>query len=135
MLLLFSMLFITVCIKAQTDCSMYHNGFYMYTDSTGDTILLHRKNKYQYEYNRKVRARTQFRVAWISDCEYTITQSLTNSKALKKFKNNVTKVVISRRDGENGYYYTCACIDDTLKKKGNFLKKITKEEFYQIFWQ
>lgn len=129
------MLFIAVFANAQPGCSMYRKGYFMYTDSTGNTFLIHRKNKYQYEYDREAKLRTQYEVKWISTCEYSITQTLTNSKALKKYKNPVKKIVISKADGEHGYYYTCGCIDDSMKGKETFLKKITKEEFYQVFWQ
>ena len=106
----------------------------MFTDSAGNTILIHRQNKYQYQYDRKAKVRTQYAVKWIDECEYTITQTLTNSKALKKYKNNIRKVVISKSDGENGYYYTCGCIDDSLKGKESFIKKITKDEYYKLFY-
>ena len=76
---------------------------------------------------------TQFRIDWIDDCTYTITQALTNSKAQRKFKNSVTKITISLADGNNGYYYTCACLDDTNKKENLFVTKITKEEFYKLY--
>jgi len=133
LVILFCVLLFSGYVHAQTDCSLYRKGYYMFTDSTGDTILIHRRNKYQYEYNRKVKEKTQYEVTWVNDCEYTITQRITNSRALKKYRNNVTKVVISKSDGGNGYYYTCSCIDGTLKRKENFLKKITMHEFYQLY--
>ncbi len=120
-------------VHAQTDCSLYHKGFFTYTDSAGNTILVQRKNKYQYEYNRKTKVRTQFAIKWINDCEYIIAQANTNSKSLKKYRNRATKVVISKSDGGNGYYHTCSCIDDTLKGKESFMKKITRQEFYQLY--
>lgn len=135
MLIFFSVLLVSVYANAQTDCSDYRKGYYMFTDSAGDTILIHRLKNYQFEYKRKVKTKTQYRLAWLTECEYTITQAMTNSKALKKYKNWVTKVVISKSDGENGYYYTCACIDDSKKGSENYLKKITKEEYYHLFWQ
>ena len=127
------MLFIGVCAKAQTDCSVYHTGYFMFTDSTGNTILIHRKKKYQFQYSRNKEVMTQFEISWNNDCEYTITQRMTNSKAERKYRNTVTKVVISKSDGGNGYYYTCSCIDGTLKRKENFMKKITREEFYNLY--
>jgi hypothetical protein len=133
MLILFSILFMGVYANAQTDCSIYKKGYFMFTDSTGSTILIHRKKKYQYEYDRKAKVRTQYIVKWIGECEYTITQTITNSKALKKYKNDIRKVVISKGDGENGYYYTCGCMDDSAKGKESFLKKITGKEFYDLY--
>ncbi|MBL0146548.1 MAG: hypothetical protein IPP48_13230 [Chitinophagaceae bacterium] len=91
------------------DCTIYHKGYFTFTDSAGKVILMHRKKKYQYQYDREKKITTQYRIKWISDCEYTITQAITNSKAQRKFKNSITKVVISKTDGENGFYYKCAC--------------------------
>ena len=130
LLISFGMLLIGLCAKAQSDCSAYHKGYFMYTDSAGITYLIHRKKKYQYQYSSNREVMTQFELSWINDCEYVITQRITNSRSLRKYRNRVTKVVISRSDGENGYYYTCSCIDDSLRQKENFLKKITREEFF-----
>jgi len=124
LVMLFCVLLVCSYANAQTDCSGYHTGYFMFTDSIGNTILIHRKNKYQYEYNRKAKERTQYAITWINECEYTIRQTLTNSKALRKYKNIATKIVISKSDGENGYYYTCSCSDGTLKQKENFIKKL-----------
>lgn len=132
-LMLFCIFLFSVSANAQTDCSIYHTGYFMFTDSAGNTILIHRRKNYQFQYSRNKEAMTQFRISWNNDCEYTITQRITNSRAERKYRNTVTKVVISKSDGENGYYYTCSCIDDTLKGKESFMKKITKEEFYKLY--
>jgi hypothetical protein len=132
-LMLFCIFLFNTSANAQADCSMYHKGYFSYTDSAGNTILVQRKNKYQYQYNRKIKERTQYRINWINDCEYSITQTLTNSKSLKKNKYSVTGVLISKTEGENGYYYTCSCKDGTLKGKESFMKKITRQEFYQLY--
>ncbi len=121
-------------VQAQTDCAAYHKGYFKYNDSAGNTILVHRKNKYQYEDNRKTKVRTQYAINWTSDCEYTLTQTLTNSKSLRKYKNSSGKTVILKSDGDNGYYYNCMCNDDTQKGKESFMKKITKDEYYQLFY-
>lgn len=133
LVILLCILLLNGYVNAQTECSIYHKGYFMFTDSLGNTILVHRKNKYQYEYNRKTKVKTQFRIYWNNDCEYTITQANTNSKSRKKYRNTVTKVVISKSDGGNGYYYTCSCIDGSLKGKENFMKKISKQEFYDLY--
>ena len=133
LVILFCVLLFSRYANAQTDCSMYQTGYFMYIDSAGNTNLIHRKKKYQYQYSRNKEVMTQFTISWNNDCEYTITQRITNSKAQRKYRNTVTKVVISKRDGGNGYYYTCSCIDGSLKMKENFMKKITKEEFYNLY--
>lgn len=134
LVILYCVLLIGFCANAQTDCSLYRKGYFMFTDSAGNTILLHRQKNYQYQYDRKARIRTQYRVAWLTECEYTYAQTRTNSKALKKYNyKSATKVLISKTDGGNGYYYTCSCIDGSQKGKEYFIKKITKKEFYDLF--
>ena len=130
---LFCVFLFCLSVNAQTDCSIYHKGYFIYTDTLGNTILVHRKNKYQYEYNRKIKVKIQFRLNWINDCEYTITQAITNSKSIRKHKNSVTGVVISKGDGANGYYYTCNCKGEIIKGSEGFMKKITKQEFYNLY--
>jgi hypothetical protein len=132
-LMLFCIFLLNVSANAQTDCSMYHKGYFMYTDSAGNTILIHRLNKFQFEYNRKIKVKTQFAINWKTDCEYTIMQTLTNSKSLKKYKNTSSGFLITKSDGDNGYYYGCCCKDDITKRKESFLKKITKQEFYKLY--
>lgn len=133
LVILYCVLLFSSYLHAQADCSMYLKGYFMYTDSSGNTMLIQRKNKFQYEYNRKTKVRTQFSISWKNDCEYTITQTLTNSKALKKYKNSASSYLITKSDGDNGYYYGCCCKDDVSKRKESFLKKITKKEFYQLY--
>jgi hypothetical protein len=105
----------------------------MFTDSAGNTILIQRKNKFQYQYNRKIKVRTQFAINWTTDCEYTITQTLTNSNSLKKYKNTSSGYRITKGDGDNGYYYGCCCDDDVSKRKEVFMKKITRKQFYELY--
>jgi hypothetical protein len=131
-----TLLFFLSCTCANLfaqDCSIYHKGFFTFTDTTGVTILVQRKNKYQYQYDRNKKIKTQYQISWIDDCTYTITQTLTNNKAQRKFKNYTSKTIISKPDGENGYYYDCVCTDDSPKNKGSFMKKISKKEFYQLY--
>ena len=119
-------------LKAQ-DCTAYHKGYYRFTDSAGTVILIDRQKNYQYQYDRLKKIRSQFRIKWIDDCTYTITQTSTNSKTERKFNNRTMKITISLADGNNGYYYTCACLDDSDKKQNKLITKITKSEFYQLY--
>lgn len=130
--MLFCLFLFSSYANAQTDCSMYHKGYFMYTDSAGNTILIHRLKNYQFEYNRKIKVKTQFRINWNNDCEYTIIQAMTNSKSRKKYKNSETGVIILKRDAD-GYYYTCNCKGEIIKGSEGFMKKITKKQFYELY--
>jgi hypothetical protein len=121
--------------SAQADtstCFTYHKGFFSYTDSLGNTVLVQRKNKYQYEKNIVTKAKTQFKISWTDDCSYEILQTLTNSKSARKYKYSNTKIIITKPDGNNGYNYTCTCADPE-KGKG-YMKQISKKEFFDLYY-
>ena len=120
---------------AQADsaaCLNYQKGYFSYTDSLGNIVLVHRRKKYQYDKNTVTKVRTQFRLDWMGNCSYQITQAITNSKAARKYKNSSTIVVIAKTDGDNGYTYTCECKDGTKINNG-YMKKLTKEQYYNLF--
>lgn len=120
---------------AQADsaaCLNYQKGYFSYTDSLGNIVLVHRQKKYQYDKNTVTKVRTQFRLSWTGNCSYQITQAITNSKAARKYKNSSTVVVIAKTDGDNGYTYTCECKDGT-KINGGYMKKLTKQQYYDLF--
>lgn len=115
-----------------TACQNYKKGYFSYTDSVGNIVLVHRRNKYQYDKNTVTKVRTQFRLNWTGNCSYQITQAITNSKAARKFKNSSTIVIIDKTDGDNGYTYTCECKDGTNIKSG-YMKKLSKQQYYDLF--
>lgn len=120
---------------AQADsiaCLQYKKGYFSYTDSLGNIVLVHRLRKYQYEKNTVTKVNTQFRLNWTGNCSYQITQAITNSKTARKNKNSMTAVVIDKTDGDNGYTYSCGCKDGSNSKSG-FMKKISKEQYYSLY--
>jgi hypothetical protein len=132
--LIFLLVTVLLCssLHAQdSSCNIYHKGFFSYTDSLGRTVLVDRQKRYQYEKNIVTKVKTQFRITWTGECSYTILQTLTNSKAAKKYKYSSSSVIISNPHGNEGYDYSCACPDPS-KGKG-YMKKITKKEYYALF--
>jgi hypothetical protein len=122
-------------VWAQADsstCVDYHQGYFSYTDSLGNVVLVDRHKKYQYEKNTATKVKTQFRINWTGSCTYQITQTLTNSKAARKYKNSSSTVVIAATDGAAGYTYSCAC-KDASKNSGGYMKKLSKKEYYSLF--
>ena len=120
---------------AQADsigCLSFQKGYFSYTDSLGNIVLVHRLKKYQFEKNTATSVKIQFRLNWISDCSYEITQAITNSKAARKHKNSSTRVVIDKTDGPGGYAYSCGCKDGSKTNSG-YMKKISKDEYYRLY--
>jgi hypothetical protein len=99
-------IFLSCCLFAQTDssdCSMYHKGYFSYTDSLGNIVLIDRLKNYQFEKNTTTKVKIQFHIKWLSSCSYQITQLSANSKAARKFKYQTTEIKILKTDGKNGY--------------------------------
>lgn len=115
-----------------TACMHYRTGYFSFTDSLGQTVLVDRGKKYQYQRNIVTKVKTQFRIKWTGSCSYQITQTLTNSKAARKYKHSSTTVVIDKADGANGYTYSCGC-KDASKSTSGYLKKLSKKEYYSLF--
>lgn len=115
-----------------TACLNYKKGYFSYTDSAGNIVLVQRRKKYQYEKNTVTKVRTQFMLNWTGNCSYHITQAITNSKAARKYKNSSTTVVIDKADGDNGYTYSCGCADGANAKNG-YMKKLTKQQYYSLY--
>jgi hypothetical protein len=130
-----SMLFCsTVFAQADSSACMttYRTGYFSFTDSLGQTVLVDRGKKYQYQRNIVTKVRTQFRITWTGSCSYQITQTLTNSKAARKYKHSSTTVIIDKTDGINGYWYSCGCKDATKNTSG-YLKKLSKKQYYSLY--
>lgn len=134
---LFICLSICLCntVFAQADssiCMNYRTGYFSFTDSLGQTVLVDRGKKYQYQRNIVTKVKTQFRIKWTGSCSYQITQTLTNSKAARKYRYSSTTVVIDKADGANGYSYSCGC-KDAAKNTSGYMKKLSKQQYYSLF--
>ncbi len=104
----------------------------MYYDSIGNKVLIDRHKKYQYEFNTTTKVKTQYRIKWLSDCFYTLTQGIANSKAKKKFRGSTTNVEIVTTDGVKGYVSSCRCNAGNNPAPSITVKKMTKEQYYKF---
>jgi hypothetical protein len=92
------------------DCPSFHTGEYLYTDSTGDTWELRRKKKIQTERNTRNGKTIKFKILWLSDCEYRLTQTWTNIRTRRKWNRAHFSYRIIRTT-PNSYTYDCSCKD------------------------
>jgi hypothetical protein len=136
MLLLITAFLIGSNTFAQTDsvsCAAYHTGFFSYTDTTGNTIIVQRKKKYQYEKDIVTRVKTQDKIKWLNSCTYELTLVSSNSKAERKLKYSTFRIVITKADGSKGYVFSCACPDADKNKSKNYMKQLSKKEFFELY--
>ena len=99
----------------QTGCSAFKTGKFMYYDSTKNIIMVTRKGKRQTEYDAKNDITTKFKLKWTGDCEYQLTQVWSNSKAQRKQNKKVSRVTITKTNGNESYDYDCGCKDLSIK--------------------
>lgn len=95
------------------DCSAFHTGDYLYTDSTGDTWELKRKKKLQSDRNKRTGHIVKYKILWLSDCEYRLTQTWTNDRNRRKWNRaHFSYRIISST--ANSFSYSCACKDSPV---------------------
>ena len=101
---------ITTAQSPAPDCLSFHTGEYMYTDSARDTWELKRTKKYQTERNKRTGKIRRFKILWLSDCEYRLTQVWTNDRSRRKWNRaDYSYRIISST--ANSFSYSCSCKD------------------------
>ncbi len=123
----FAFLLITIslaCYSQETNCTQYHRGKFIYTDSVNNVITVKRKKNFQVETNEQTGVWVNYRITWVSDCEYKLEQVGTNSKSKRKYNHTVSTTIISKSFGTEGYEYTCACKDGSKPKITGVMKSI-----------
>lgn len=95
----------------QNGCEVFKTGKFAYKDSAGHIINVSRKGGKQQEHDTKNNIITKFRIKWTGECEYELTQIWSNSKTKRKQNRSVSRVVITKANGEDSYEYNCGCKD------------------------
>ncbi|MBK8951702.1 MAG: hypothetical protein IPM85_04640 [Chitinophagaceae bacterium] len=96
------------------DCNIFRKGTFSYRDSINNTIRTFvRKNKTQTEkdpVNKKV---IKYKIKWLTECEYKLTQTWTNDKTRKNLNNSyiIYKVVPLT---EKSFSYSCTCANNEI---------------------
>lgn len=117
-----STLFAQKAVASDTTCINFHKGKFYYLDSLNNKVLVFRKNKKQIEYNEATTVTTVLRIKWITECEYTLKQIWSDSKAERKY-NNRTSTTIMKLIDENSYEYNCGCKVEMEKAIKGIMKK------------
>ncbi|MEO7522495.1 MAG: replication/maintenance protein RepL [Ferruginibacter sp.] len=109
------------------ECRQYRTGKFTYIDSsTGFMIRVERTKRHQREYNDFTKVWIDFKIEWVTDCQYELRQLSSNSKLIRKFNHVVTTVVISKPLGQEGYEYTCACKGIPANERVKGLMSVTE---------
>ena len=104
--------FVTAFCFGQTQqkgCSAFRNGKFAYRDSADHIINVTRKANTQSEHDTRSGVTTRFRIKWISDCEYELIQTRSSSEERSKYNKSVTKISITKTNGNDSYEYDCGC--------------------------
>lgn len=98
----------TIAQSPLPDCQSFHTGEYLYTDSSGDTWELKRTKKHQVERNKRTGKVIRFKILWLSECEYRLTQVWTNDRSRRKWNRaHYSYRIISST--ANSFSYNCSC--------------------------
>ena len=117
------LLFFSV-IKAQGDsCAKFKTGVFSYIDDSSHTSIIRRTSHMQEEKNNVSGIITKFKVRWLSDCEYQLTQTWSNNKQKRRQNRSVTRILITKAYN-NKYEFTCACNTADVEKKQGVVFKI-----------
>ncbi len=108
--LIISIAFFSNAQNSTPDCPSFHTGDYLYTDSTGDTWELKRNKQHQTERNKRNGISIKFRILWLNDCEYRLTQIWSNDRNRRKWNRaHYSYRIISTTP--TSFMYNCACKD------------------------
>ena len=125
----FVLLFLSAAVycSAQSvpaECTTFKSGKFAYRDSSNAFINVTRSGAKQQEEDKKRKIITKFKIKWTGECEYELTQIWSNSKAKRKQNRAVTRVVITKANGNDSYEYHCACGDREDKSSGGTMVRL-----------
>ena len=85
-----------ISIYGQSDdlCKHFKTGSYIYKEYPYTNVRVKRNHKYQKEHETITGFKIHHKIKWTNSCEYTLTQTWTNEKKLKKNKGSIIKVKI-----------------------------------------
>ncbi len=96
--------------QIQEPCSSFRSGNFLYTDENNITWELSRNGKRQTETNKKTGKTVKFRILWLNECEYRLTQVWTNIRERRKWNRaHYTYRIIATT--ARSYTYSCICKD------------------------
>lgn len=98
----------------QTKCMSYRTGTFAYRDSTNNTIRTFvRKKKTQVEKDPVSKKIVKYKIKWLSDCEFKLTQVWTNDKKIKILNNGYWIYRITPLT-EKSFSYSCTCANEKV---------------------
>jgi hypothetical protein len=102
-------------------CDLYRKGIFAYRDAASNTIReFKRTGKYQVETDKQTGLTTRYKIEWIGDCQYKLTQVYANKKEDRK-KNYSWLIYTITPVTDRSYDYHCKC-SDAVEIKGTVVK-------------
>jgi len=122
-------LFLGVCSFGQTgqsSCETFKTGKFAYRDSANHLVNVTRKGGQQQEYDTKTGITTKFKIKWTAGCEYELIQTWSTSKIKRKQNRSVTRVVITKANGNDSYEYDCGCKDREINGHSGTMVRLSE---------
>lgn len=94
--------------------------------------IVHRTKKLQEEKNLVTKVKFLYSVRW-DGCKYYLKLISTNSRSMRKFKNEVHTVEIVNINADSSYDYSCPCGEKTDRKPNDTMYPLTKKQFWDYY--
>ncbi|MDB5201119.1 MAG: hypothetical protein JWQ27_528 [Ferruginibacter sp.] len=89
-------------------CTKFHRGKFSYITPSKEVVTLSRTSKKQTEKNETTGVVTVWRVKWLSDCSYELSQKWSSDKLQRK-KYGMKSTIIITGVTSHSYEYSCVC--------------------------
>jgi hypothetical protein len=104
-----------------TSCSSFRKGIFAYRDTANNIIReFKRTHKYQVETDKLTGLTTKYKIEWVTECQYKLTQVYANKKEARE-KNYSWLLYTITPVTERSYNYHCRC-SDKVEIKGIVVK-------------
>lgn len=90
--------------KAFLDCRVFKTGSFVYKDYPFNTVDVKRTKQKQFETDKATGIKVEYKIKWISDCEYELIQIGSNSDKVRILNNSVINVKIIETDSSSYKY-------------------------------
>ncbi|MBI5373707.1 MAG: hypothetical protein HZA79_16905 [Sphingobacteriales bacterium] len=98
---------------AAPDCRSFRTGDFLFTDTAGITWELKRTRHRQAERNKSNGMVAKYKITWLNDCEYRLTQTWSSDRRHRKWNRTYRSYrIISTAN--SSYSYECTCKDGTM---------------------
>ncbi|MET4083725.1 hypothetical protein ABIB40_003697 [Pedobacter sp. UYP30] len=92
------------CQTKKSNCLKFKTGTFVYKEALLKNVVIERTKKIQKEYDSKTGLKINYKINWVSDCEYELTQIWSNKKEVLEKNGALIKVRITSTTNDSYDY-------------------------------